>query len=87
LVDDPATFVCPTGKRCGLLAWQRAERDQFAEVRRLTKRQDMVEAAKNLFRLLRELDGQSLDLIVAERVPDEGLGAAINDRLRRASGS
>jgi L-threonylcarbamoyladenylate synthase len=85
LVDDPATFDCPPGKRCGLLAWKRPERDQFAEVRRLSKRQDLVEAATNLFRYLRELDGQSLDLIVAEKVPDEGLGAAINDRLQRAS--
>lgn len=85
LVDDPATFACPIGKRCGLLGWKRPERDQFAEVRRLSKRQDLVEAATNLFRLLRELDGQSLDLIVAEKVPDEGLGAAINDRLGRAA--
>lgn len=85
LVDDAATFICPAGKRCGLLGWKRPERDQFAEVRHLSKRQDVVEAATNLFRYLRELDGQSLDLIIAEKVPDEGLGAAINDRLRRAS--
>jgi L-threonylcarbamoyladenylate synthase len=85
LVDDAATFVCPVGKRCGLLGWKRPERDQFAAVRHLSKRQDVVEAATNLFRFLRELDGQKLDLIVAEKVPDQGLGAAINDRLRRAS--
>jgi L-threonylcarbamoyladenylate synthase len=85
LVDDPATFVCPAGKRCGLLAWKRPERDQFAEVRRLSKRQDLTEAATNLFRLLRELDGQNLDFIIAEKLPEQGLGAAINDRLRRAS--
>jgi L-threonylcarbamoyladenylate synthase len=85
LVDDAATFLCPAGKRCGLLGWKRPERDQFAEVRRLSKRQDIIEAATNLFRYLRELDGQDLDLIVAEKVPDEGLGAAINDRLRRAA--
>jgi L-threonylcarbamoyladenylate synthase len=85
LVDDAATFICPAGKRCGLLGWKRPERDQFAEVRRLSKRQDIIEAATNLFRYLRELDGQDLDLIVAEKVPDEGLGAAINDRLQRAA--
>jgi L-threonylcarbamoyladenylate synthase len=85
LVDDAATFICPAGKRCGLLAWNRPEQDEFAEVRRLSKRQDVVEAATNLFRYLRELDGQKLDLIIAEKVPDQGLGAAINDRLRRAS--
>ncbi|MEY2500476.1 MAG: L-threonylcarbamoyladenylate synthase, partial [Verrucomicrobiota bacterium] len=71
--------------RCGLLGWKRPERDQFAEVRHLSKRQDMAEAATNFFHYLRELDGQSLDLIIAEKVPDQGLGAAINDRLRRAS--
>jgi L-threonylcarbamoyladenylate synthase len=85
LVDDAATFTCPAGKRCGMLAWNRPEQDEFAEVRRLSKRQDVVEAATNLFRFLRELDGQSLDFIIAEKVPDQGLGAAINDRLRRAS--
>lgn len=85
LVDDAATFIRPAGKRCGLLAWNRPEQDEFAEVRRLSKRQDVAEAATNLFRYLRELDGQSLHLIVAEKVPDRGLGAAINDRLRRAS--
>jgi L-threonylcarbamoyladenylate synthase len=85
LVDDAAAFTCSAGKRCGLLGWKRPERDQFAAVRQLSKRQDVVEAATNLFRYLRELDGQSLDLIIAEKVPDQGLGAAINDRLRRAS--
>jgi L-threonylcarbamoyladenylate synthase len=85
LVDDAATFLCPAGKRCGLLGWKRPERDQFAETRHLSKRMDVAEAATNLFRYLRELDGQSLDLIIAEKVPDQGLGAAINDRLRRAS--
>jgi L-threonylcarbamoyladenylate synthase len=85
LVDDAATFNCPAGQRCGLLAWNRPEQDEFAAIRRLSNRQDVAEAATNLFRYLRELDGQSLHLIVAEKVPDRGLGAAINDRLRRAS--
>jgi L-threonylcarbamoyladenylate synthase len=31
------------------------------------------------------LDNLGLDLIVAEELPEEGLGAAINDRLRRAA--
>jgi L-threonylcarbamoyladenylate synthase len=52
----------------------------------LSERQDFAEAAANLFRYLRELDARALDLIVAEKVPDRDLGAAINDRLRRAAG-
>jgi len=35
--------------------------------------------------MLRELDAENLDLIVAECAPEEGIGAAINDRLRRAA--
>jgi L-threonylcarbamoyladenylate synthase len=58
---------------------------KFIAVRQLSERQDLREAAANLFRYLRELDALDVDLIVAERVPDQGLGAAILDRLRRAS--
>ena len=57
----------------------------FAAVRRLSEKQDLREAAANFFRMLRELDNEDLDLIVVERVPEEGIGAAINDRLRRAA--
>ena len=54
--------------------------------RLLSETQDLREAAANLFSYLRELDALDLDLIVAEQVPEEGLGRAINDRLRRAAG-
>ncbi len=46
---------------------------------------DLNEAARNLFGMLRELDQSEVDAIVAEEVPDHGLGRAINDRLRRAA--
>lgn len=42
-------------------------------------------AAMNLFRALREADAADVDLVIAEVLPDEGLGRAINDRLKRAS--
>ena len=45
----------------------------------------MAEAAQNLFSCLRQLDQLNIDLIVAEEVPNTGLGKAINDRLRRAA--
>jgi L-threonylcarbamoyladenylate synthase len=88
LTDDPHSFAVPSNKKCGLLAWNSpAGAKQFAEIRQLSSRQDLREAATNLFRYLRELDQLGLDLLVAEKLPDEGLGAAINDRLRRASRS
>ena len=85
LVDDASAFPCPAGKRCGLLGWKTRAVENFAVTRWLSSEQRLTEAATNLFRFLRELDGQGLDLIVAEKLPDEGLGAAINDRLSRAA--
>ncbi len=46
---------------------------------------DMKEAAANLFAAMRRLDTTDCSRIIAHRVPMHGLGAAINDRLRRAS--
>jgi L-threonylcarbamoyladenylate synthase len=46
----------------------------------------MLEAAQNLFSALRELSAAPCDMILAEKLPATGLGAAINDRLQRASG-
>lgn len=51
----------------------------------LSKSKNTIEAAQNLFSTLREADNQSADVILAEYVPEEELGLAINDRLRRAS--
>jgi L-threonylcarbamoyladenylate synthase len=86
LADDPLSFAVHSNKKYGLLAWRSmAGAKQFAEIRQLSSSQDLREAAANLFRYLRELDQLNLDLLVAERLPDEGLGAAIMDRLLRAS--
>jgi len=85
LIDDVNSFSPDKNQRVGLLAWNPIEsKKNFAAVRCLSERQDLREAAANLFRHLRELDVSNIDLIVAERVPDQGLGAAIMDRLRRA---
>jgi L-threonylcarbamoyladenylate synthase len=46
---------------------------------------NMKTAAKNLFKYMRELDALNVAQIIAELVPEEGLGRAINDRLRRAA--
>jgi L-threonylcarbamoyladenylate synthase len=46
---------------------------------------DMDEAARNLFSVMRNLDRQNFDCILAEPLPEIGLGIAVNDRLKRAS--
>ena len=86
MVDDLKSFAPETNERCALLAWNPVKSDErFVAIRTLSEKQDLREAAANLFRSLRELDELDLDLIVAERVPGQGLGAAILDRLQRAS--
>ena len=101
LIDSADSFFPEKNQRVGLLAWHPISRKgdlqivqrgigdrrslKFAAVRALSVRQDLREAAANLFRYLRELDMLGLDVIVAERVPSQGLGAAILDRLERAS--
>ncbi|PYL35436.1 MAG: L-threonylcarbamoyladenylate synthase type 1 TsaC, partial [Verrucomicrobia bacterium] len=86
MVDDLKSFAPETNERCALLAWNPVKSDErFVAIRTLSEKQDLREAAANLFRFLRELDKLDLDLIVAERVPAQGLGAAILDRLHRAS--
>jgi L-threonylcarbamoyladenylate synthase len=53
--------------------------------RNLSERGDLVEAASNLFAMLRELDAVGATAIAAMPIPAHGLGEAINDRLRRAA--
>jgi len=57
----------------------------FAVVEVLSQKGDLKEAAANFFAAMRRLDEKNLDLILAQPVPDQGLGRAINDRLYRAS--
>jgi L-threonylcarbamoyladenylate synthase len=59
--------------------------DAAATVMNLSESGDLDEAAANLFGHLRALDGQGVHTIAVMPVPDEGLGEAINDRLRRAA--
>jgi L-threonylcarbamoyladenylate synthase len=51
----------------------------------LSPRGDLIEAAANLFSHLRALDASGARAIAVMKVPREGLGEAINDRLARAA--
>ncbi|MCD8563184.1 MAG: threonylcarbamoyl-AMP synthase [Alphaproteobacteria bacterium] len=51
----------------------------------LSEGYDLHEAAANLFRMMRTLDKPGIKGIAVMAIPDQGVGIAINDRLRRAS--
>jgi L-threonylcarbamoyladenylate synthase len=56
-----------------------------AAVMNLSSTADLDEAAANLFGYLRSLDAKAPRAIAVMTIPEEGLGEAINDRLRRAA--
>jgi L-threonylcarbamoyladenylate synthase len=51
----------------------------------LSRKGDVVEAAANLFAMLHQLDASVPKVIAVAAIPMQGLGEAINDRLRRAA--
>ncbi|MEQ9302238.1 MAG: L-threonylcarbamoyladenylate synthase [Cyclobacteriaceae bacterium] len=74
------------GKRIGIISFVDHYSDiAIAHQTVLSQNGDLNEAARNLFGALRKLDELSIDLILSEPFPDNGLGRAINDRLSRAS--
>lgn len=62
-----------------------ASADDAATILNLSGRGELVEAAANLFAHLRLLDRLGVESIAVMPIPDEGLGEAINDRLRHAA--
>lgn len=74
------------GERVGLLALVMPRNiEKFAAVEVLSQSGDLREAAANLFAALYRLDSLGLERLIAHAVPEEGLGIAIMDRLRRCS--
>src|SRR5581483_5319062 len=87
-----ATPRAKPGERLGLLAADAEGRriaeavgGPFVAVEVLSATGDPVEAAARLFDALHTLDAADLDQIVAQPVPEVGLGRAVMDRLRRAA--
>lgn len=73
-------------QRCGSISLCRKVAGIPEEQQRiLSETGDLKEAASKLFAALRSFKHSEVDVILAEEFPNEGLGRAINDRLRRAS--
>lgn len=74
------------GKKIGVISFK--DSYQSSEVAYhvvLSPTGDLRIAAANLFSAMRDLDQSDVDVIIAEPVPFEGVGNAINDRLERAA--
>jgi L-threonylcarbamoyladenylate synthase len=74
-------------KRVGVLATDETAWAYAADVvKSLGSRRNVDAMAARLFRLLREFDEENVDVILSESVSTEGLGLAVMNRLRKASG-
>ena len=51
----------------------------------LSKKNDLIQAAKNLYSLLRSIKKDGYKMIAVEKIPNIGIGKTLNDRLNRAS--
>ena len=86
LREHPTPNIQHPTSNVGLLAFRAAPASHdFAAVELLSATGDLREAAATLFAKMRRLDESGVDLIVAEAVPETGLGIAIMDRLRKAA--
>jgi L-threonylcarbamoyladenylate synthase len=75
------------GKKVGILATDETQTAYKADViKSLGSCSNLASVAQNLFRLLREVDAENVDVIIAEGVSSDGLGLAVMNRLRKASG-
>ncbi|MGK7390428.1 MAG: L-threonylcarbamoyladenylate synthase [Candidatus Cyclobacteriaceae bacterium M2_1C_046] len=86
LGDLPTLIKEWEGHKIGVLSFKETFLAN-AEIKQVKLAPDgkMETAAKALFSSLRQLDQEDVEVILAEEVPDYGLGRAINDRLRRAA--
>lgn len=75
------------GEKVGILATDESlSKYDVGIVKSLGSRRDLASAARNLFRLFREFDEDGVNVIIAEGIPQKGLGLAVMNRLRRAAG-
>lgn len=74
--------------RVGLIAFapvlSEKELAKYECIRVLSENASLEEIAHKLFAAIRDLDQMGLDLILVDSCPEQGLGLAIMDRLRRA---
>lgn len=87
VVDDLIACLNSCGaESVGLIAFtDHVKHPKVKSIKVLSKKGDLKVAASGLYNALHELDKQNLDLIIAEKFPDYGLGKSINDRLERAT--
>ena len=75
-----------TQKKVGVISFSKTHQSEKVSAQIvLSNKSDLAEATANLYNAMHELDALDLDIIIIEKMPEEGLGISMNDRLNRAS--
>lgn len=86
-VQEIADEYVRNGKSVGILTFEENKLAySHALIKSLGSRSDLKAAARNIFALLRKFDQEGVGVIIAEGMPEIGLGLAVMNRLRKASG-
>lgn len=72
--------------KCGLISFSGELEDGFSKVIRVSEKRDLKDYAVNMFEAMHTFeDDADVDIILAEAVPEKGIGSAIMDRLKKAA--
>lgn len=71
--------------KSGLISFSGTDTEGYRKVVLLTKEYNLIEAASNLFEAIHNLEESEVEIIIAEPVPEKGIGVAIMDRLKKAA--
>jgi L-threonylcarbamoyladenylate synthase len=85
LIVNSSNIILSEDEKIGRIVFGENHHEHCEYVENLSPSGNLEEAARNLYASIVKLDGKGLDVIVADIFPEQGLGAVINDRLRRAS--
>jgi L-threonylcarbamoyladenylate synthase len=86
-INELAGLHVKRGKKVRILCTDETAKHYRSDlVKAMGSRSNLSIVARNLFRLLRESDLEKADVILAEGVSSRGLGLAVMNRLRKASG-
>jgi L-threonylcarbamoyladenylate synthase len=86
LIFDSMNFEGYDPNEIGIISFQKVYEGIPKENQYVLSQSGVLrEAAQKIFSAMRTLDSKEIKVIFAEGFPDEGLGRAINDRLKRAS--
>jgi len=85
LLGDLKQLIQQYGNEAAILSFHKQYSYTHSHQIILSPSGDLNEAARHLFGAMRSLDQAPVKYIIAELLPEQGLGRAINDRLRRAA--